>query len=52
MGWIVRGTYAGGGEKFQHQPSPALRHTQPPVQWVPGEIPGLKWPGRDEDQQI
>jgi hypothetical protein len=28
---------------------PASRHTQPPVQWMPGLFPGLKRPGSDPD---
>jgi hypothetical protein len=29
---------------------PALGHTQPPIQWVPGALTtGLKWPGRETD---
>ena len=32
-GWTVRGSNPGGSEIFHR---PALRPTQPPVQWVPG----------------
>jgi hypothetical protein len=28
---------------------PALGPTQPPVQWLPGLLPGVKWPGRGVD---
>ena len=34
------------GRDFPHQLGPALRPTQPPVQWVPGLSPGVSC-GRD-----
>ena len=37
------------GRDFQHPSRPALGPAQPPVQWVPGSFPGVKWPGRGVD---
>jgi len=34
-GWTVRGSNPGGGRDFPHLSRPALRLTQPTVQWVP-----------------
>ena len=39
----------GGWRDFPHLPRPALRPTQPPIQWVPGLFPGAKRPGRGVD---
>jgi hypothetical protein len=37
------------GRDFLHLSRPALRPTQPPVQWVPGFSRGKERPGRDAD---
>ena len=39
------------GRDFPHPSTPALGHTQPPVQWVPGLFPGVKRPGRGVNYQ-
>jgi len=47
-GLDVPGSNPGGDETFR--PSrPALGHTQPPVQWVPGLSRGCRRPGREAD---
>jgi hypothetical protein len=39
-----------GARIFSTSSRPALRSTQPPIQWVPGALsPGVKRPGRDAD---
>ena len=37
------------GRDFPHLSRPALRPTQPPIQWVKGSFPGVKRPGRGVD---
>jgi len=38
-----------GGDEIFRPSSPALGHTQPPVQWVPGLSRGYRRPGRGTD---
>ena len=40
-GWTVGGSNPSGGWDFLHPSRPALRATQPPTQWVPGNHRGL-----------
>jgi hypothetical protein len=38
---------------FSTSSRPALRFTQPPIQWVQGDsFPGVKWPGRETDTHL
>ena len=40
------------GRDFPHPSRPALGPTQPPVQWVPDFLPGVKRPGRGVDHPL
>ena len=40
------------GRDFPRLSRPALGHTQPPVQWVPGLSRGKERPGRDADPSL
>ena len=44
-GWTVLGSNPGGGEIFRTRQDPALGHTPPPIQWVPGLFAGDKAAG-------
>ena len=48
-GWRVRGSIPGEGRDFTHLSRPALRPTQPPIQWVPVLSRGKKRSVRDAD---
>jgi hypothetical protein len=53
-GWTAEGRSSNpGGVKnfgFSTASRPALRPTQPPIEWVPGALhPGVKRPGREAD---
>jgi len=48
MGWTDRGSIL-VGRHFSRMFGQALGPTQPPVQWVPGCLPGDKRPGRGVD---
>ena len=37
------------GRDFPHPSRPALGPTQPPIQWISGSFPRVKWPGRGVD---
>jgi len=49
MDWMVQGLNPGGGQDFPHPSRLALGPTQPPIQWVPGLFPGVKWLGSGID---
>jgi hypothetical protein len=40
------------GQDFSHLSRPALESTQPPIQWVPGLFPRVKWPERGVDHPL
>ena len=44
--WTVWGSNPGGGRVFPHSSRRSVGPTQPPIQQVPGLIPGVKQPGR------
>ena len=39
-------------QELSHSSRPALRSTQPPVQWVTVSFPGIKRPGRGFDHPL
>ena len=52
MGCVVQGSNPSGVKIFYTHPDWPWGPTQPPVQWIPGLLPGVKQPGHGIDHPL